>query len=267
MFQTATVMPEVSDWTSVLQIVLIGAVLIFAIGAIFRGIFGKGSAINRAVSATLSILMVYLAMILLYLFVPDLRGTVNQLPFLTVTADQVQLWDISALSNEALYASLVKMGILAILVNLLESLLPHGKKFFSWYVWRCVTVLAGLFLYIVACGAINALVPQVFGQWAGYVLIGFWAMILLIGIVKVLLSVVLTVVNPVVGALYTFFFSNIVGKQFTKSILTTVLMALIVAGLNNAGLTQFSFSDFSLATYGPTCIIVVVVLYLFGKLL
>lgn len=267
MFLTAAVMPQDMDWSSVLQVVLVGAVLIFAVGAIFRAIFGKGSSINRAVSATLSILMVYLAAILLYLFAPDLIGDVNQLPFLTVSADKVQLWDIGSLSSELLYVSLVKMGILAILVNLLETFLPKGKKIITWYLWRCVTVIAALSLYVFICGLINTFVPQVFGEWAGYVLIACWAVILLVGILKVLLSIVLTVVNPIIGAIYTFFFSNIIGKQFTKSILTTLLMALIVAGLNNAGLTQFAFADFSLAAYGPTCVIVVVALYLFGKLL
>lgn len=262
-----TIMPDATGLVSVLQLVFVGALVIFGIGAILRSIFGKGSALTRSVSATLSILIAYLAAVLLYLFMPSLRVNVNQLPFLTVTGEKVLLWDIASLSESLLYASLVRMGILALLVNLLETLLPQGHKFLTWYLWRCVTVLGSLLLYGLICELINRFIPAVFGEWAVYVLIGFWAAILLTGILKVLLSIVLTVINPVIGALYTFFFSNIVGKQFSKSILTTILTALIVNALNRYGMNQFAFSDFSLAAYGPTCVIVVVVLYLFGKLL
>lgn len=256
-----------TDWVSVLQTMLIAAVVIFGIGAIFRSIFGKGSSLTRAVSATLSILMVYLAAILIFVFVPALRSDVNQLPFLSVTQEKLFLWDISSLPSDLLYASLVKMAILALLVNILETFLPQGKKFFTWYLWRSFTALSALTLYVVICHLIQTFVPAVFGEWAGYVLIGAWAVILATGILKILLSVVLTIVNPIIGALYTFFFSNAIGKQFSKSILTTVLMTLLVIGLNNSGLTQFAFSQFSATSYGPACVIVVIMLYLFGKFL
>ena len=41
----------------------------------------------------------------------------------------------------------------------------------------------------------------------------------------------------------------------------------LVGGLNRLGFSQFAFSDFSLLSYGPTCLILVGTLYLFGRFL
>ena len=177
------------------------------------------------------------------------------------------LWDIARLSRDPLCSALLRMALLAFLVNILESFLPEGNGIVSWYLWRFVTVLASLGLYTGICSAADTLAPQIFGSWAMYILIAVWAVILLSGVLKLVLSVVLTVVNPVIGVLYTFFFSNKVGKQFSKAILTTLIMVAVFYGLNELGMTQFAFSQFSPAAYGPTCLIAAVVLYLFGKLL
>lgn len=269
----SSVLPQVQelagqiDWFAVLKAVVIFAVVIFAAGSIFRMIFGKGSNLTRAVSACLSILLVYLAAILIYLFLPDLRSQLAQLPFVTVDEQHFVLWSLSGLSNELLYGSILKLALLALLVNILETFLPQGKRFLTWYLWRSVTVIAALALYSFLYTLIHAAVPELFGTWAKAVILGFWAVILLSGILKLLLSIILTVMNPIIGALYTFFFSNMIGRQFSKSILTTVILVSLVEILNRFGFTQFAFSDFSLASYGPACVILVATLYLFGKFL
>lgn len=253
------------DWMAVLKTsaIIIAAFLI--LGGIFRLLFGKGSKTSRAVSACLSIGLVYLAAILLYVFVPELRSSVSQLPFITVTQDHFLLWDLRLLGEELLYPSLLRLALLAFLVNLLETILPEGKKFITWYLWRTVTVLASLAAYVGVNHLAAMFVPQIFGVWAKYIILGFWAVILLSGLMKGLLAVILTVVNPIIGAIYTFFFVSKLGSQCSKSILTTLLCAAVFALLNNAGINQFAFADFSLTAYGPICVVLVVMLYLFGR--
>lgn len=267
----ASVLPAVGelaasiDWMSVLKTAAIIIAAFLILGGVFRLIFGKGSKMSRAVSAVLSIFLVYLAAILLFVFVPELRGSVSQLPFITVTQDHFMLWDLELLGQELLYPSLLKLALLAFVVNLLETLLPDGKKFITWYLWRTVTVLGSLALYVGVCAVAEMALPELFGVWAKYIILGFWSMIALSALLKGLLAVILTAVNPIIGGIYTFFFVNKLGSQFSKSILTTLLCVGVFALLNNMGLTQFAFADFSLATYGPTCIVVVVMLYMFGK--
>ena len=266
-------LPAVTDlaasigWLDVLRIALLIIAAICILGSVLRLAFGKGSSLVRSVSACINLLMIYLAVIILYVLLPSVRSSLTSLPFITVTADALYLWDVAHLDTTLLYPALLELFILAFLVNLMESVLPQGKKFWSWYGFRLLTVVCALGLYSVMSALICSFAPQIFGTWAGYILLGLWAFIALTGLAKVLFAVVLTAVNPIIGGIYTFFFSHIFGKQFSKAILTTLLSVGILALLYHLGFTAFAFSGFSLAAYGPVCVIAVLALYLFGKLL
>lgn len=255
------------DWAYVLKIALLVGAGVCILGGVLRLICGRNSSLVRSVSACVSLVMIYLAGILLYLLVPQTRGSLATLPFLTVTEEYFYLWDIAGMEAASLYVPLLQLFILAFLVNLLEVLLPSGKNVVTWYGFRLLTVAVSLGLYTAICALVNAFAPQVFGQWAGWILIGIWVFIILIALLKLLLTLILAIVNPVVAALYSFFFSHLVGKQFTKAILTTLLSAGLLALLHHLGFLGFTFDHFSLAAYGPTCVIALLALYLFGKLL
>ena len=255
------------DWFTVIRTALMFAAVAFASGVLLRVCFGKGAKITRAVSASLSILMIYLAAVLIYLFLPAYRAELASLPFVTVDEYRFVLWQLPELADSVLYGALLRLFVLAVLVNLLEVLLPEGESFGKWYFWRCLTALTGLVLYRLLCGLAEQYVPDLLNQWAKPVVLILWAMILMSGILKVLLTLVLTAVHPVIGALYAFFFSNLFGRQFSKSILTTLILVGLVGMLNRLGFSQFAFSDFSLLSYGPTCVILVGTLWLFGRFL
>lgn len=273
MYFLTSILPQVQqiagqiNWLTVMRTALMFAVVAFASGAILRIFFGKQAKVTRAISASLTILMIYLTAVLIYLFLPDYRAELVSLPFITVDEQHFLLWNLSELSDELLYGSILRLFLLAVLVNLLEVLLPEGDRFSTWYLWRCLTALTGLVGYRLTCGLIDQYVPELLMEWARPVVLIFWALILLSGILKVLLTLVLTVVHPVIGALYGFFFSNLFGRQFSKSILTTLILVGLVGCLNRLGFSRFAFSDFSLLSYGPTCLILIATLYLFGRFL
>lgn len=255
------------EWGHAIKIACILALGIFAVGAILRALFGKGSSLTRSVSATLNILLIYLSAIILYYYFPSLRAAMDTLPFITLKPDHFFIWKLGDLPDLVFYPSILQMAVLALFVNALETFLPRGRNLITWYLFRTVTGLSALALYFGFFQLVNMFAPEIFGTWAKTILFVFWGIILLIAVLKLLLSAVLTVVNPILGACYTFFFSNLFGKQFSKAILTTVFVTLIVYYLNQTQLTQVAFSELSLATYGPTSLIILVALYLFGKFL
>lgn len=255
------------DWITVVRTALMFAAVAFASGAVLRVFFGRQAQVTRAVSASLSILLIYLAAVLIYLFLPGYRSGMAGLPFVSVDEHRFLLWQLSELSEAALYGAILRLFLLAVLVNLLETVLPDGESFCKWYLWRCLTALTGFVLYCLLTGLAEQYAPQLFTQWAKPAVLGFWALILLSGVLKVLLTLILTVVHPVIGALYAFFFSNLLGRQFSKSILTTLILTGLVSALNRMGLSQFVFSRFSLLSYGPACLILIGTLYLFGRFL
>lgn len=255
------------DWLYTLKTALLIGAAVCILGGVFRLICGKGSKLVRSVSGSVILMLVYLADILVYVFAPSLRDILAPLPFLTVTEDAFFLWDICSLRGNELYIPLLQLFLLAFFANLLDGLMPKGKKLLSWYGFRLLTVAACLALYTMASSLIRSVAPRIFGDWAGYILLGIWGVILLTGILKLLLTVILAAVNPLVGALYGFFFSNIVGKQLSQAIATTLLTVAIMCLLYWLGYIGFAFDGFSIAAYGPVCLVAALILYLFGKLL
>lgn len=255
------------NWFDALKtaVVVVGAVLL--LGAVLRLFFGRESSVVRAVSACLSIGLVYLAAVLIYAFIPTLRELIPPLPFLLVSDVDMALLDFRVMPESSLWTAMLQLYLLACLTNCLESFLPKGEKLVSWYLLRLSTVAAALGLYSLLYRLIEALAPQVFGQWAGAILAVCWGLILLTGLFKLFLTVALSVVNPILGAVYGFFFANLFGKQLPKSILTTLLTALIITLLCGQGFQYFAFSGFSLAAYAPACVIAFAALYIFGKFL
>ncbi len=255
------------DLLTAIKIACIIGLAVFAVGAVIRAIFGRGSSLTRSVSATLNILLIYLSAIVLYYYFPALRSMLNTLPFITITPEHFFVWDISGISDSVFYPALLQMAVLAFFVNTLEAYLPRGKKILTWYLYRMVTGLGAFALYSGFGYLVTAIAPEIYGSWAKTIILGFWGLIILIALLKLILSAILTVVNPILGACYAFFFSSNMGKQFSKAILTTVFMVLIVYYLNQTAFTSVEFSSLSLAAYGPTSIIILIALYLFGRFL
>ena len=74
-------------------------------------------------------------------------------------------------------------------------------------------------------------------------------------------------VNPIIGALYTFFFANIIGKEVSKAVLSTALLTALVWALNEFGITVFSISAAALMAYVPFLVILAVVWYIVNRIL
>ena len=73
--------------------------------------------------------------------------------------------------------------------------------------------------------------------------------------------------GPVVGAVYTFFFSNIVGKQLTKAALTTLILTLCVKLLERYGITVIALGSISAGLILPPLLLVLIVWYLLYRFL
>ena len=93
------------------------------------------------------------------------------------------------------------------------------------------------------------------------------ALMLLTGAFKVLVGIAISTVNPLVAALYTFFFASLVGKQITKAVLTTLLLAALVLCLNSLGIVVISVISSALIAYIPFVLALTVLWYIVGRAL
>lgn len=251
------------------------AALIFTVGSLAlsfvgRLIFGEKSALSNAVSSAIGILFIYVATVAVISIGGELeqfRPFLSPLPFVRIESEELRIFMFQGAAHTEICSQLLSMIILAFLVNLLDTWLPRGKNLFTWFVWRCTTVVFAILAHWAVTGFITSFLPGVIVEYAPTILLGLLVLMLAVGALKFVVGAALAVVNPIIGALYTFFFANIIGKQISKAMLSTALLTALVWALNEFGVTAFSISAAALMAYLPFLVILAVVWYIVNRVL
>lgn len=245
--------------------VLILGILLIAL--IARFIFGKKSNLNHAVSSAIGIIFVYGTIVGLKHAGPDFEAFLAPLPFVTLAGDQMVLFLIEEAAFEVLCAEILSMVILAFLVNLAERWLPTGKNILSWVFFRFLTVVLGLLMHLIVTGLFSHFMPEAVQHYAPMILLGVLVIMLLTGALKIVVGLLVSTVNPLIAGLYTFFFASLVGKQITRSVMTTGILMLLVYGLQAIGVYSLNIAATALVAYIPVLVLLVLIWYLVSKVL
>lgn len=263
-----TYLPAEPDLISTLKFIGIFAACALAVGLLARIIFGKRSSLNHSISSAMGILCIYAVSIVVYTFNPyGLRQYLSPLPFVSFNGNSLSVFLFSGMQLTVICHEVLSMIILAFLVNLLDTWIPKGSKILGWYGYRFLTVALSMALHYGVTWAFNTFLPGALVTYAPMILLGLLVAMLLLGFLNIILGLVLTVVNPIIGALYTFFFSNIIGKQITKAVITTLILCAVVYVLNYLGYAVIGISAAALISYLPLIGALLVLWYLFGHVL
>ena len=253
---------ESDSFLATVIILLLGSLLFGIIG---RCIFGKKSNVSSAISSAIGILFIYAVTVVL-------RSTgivdsqyIAPLPFIDIRDNTLSLFLFEGADYTAICGNLLSMVILAFTVNLADSLLPKGKNIFTWFFFRVLTVFMAYILHLIVVGLFTKYLPEGLVTYAPAVLLALLVVMLLTGALKILVGAVLVTVNPIIGALYTFFFATIVGKMVSKAVLTTALLALLVLLLNYVGISSISVATAALSAYIPLAVGLAVIWYIQHK--
>ncbi len=261
-------LPADLDFAGALKFIAIFAGAMLIIGAVARMLLGQQSGLNRALSAAMGILCIYAVTIVVYTFNPyDLSKFLAPLPFATFGEDVLTIFSFRSAEFPAICTQLVSMILLAFLVNLLDSILPKGQKnMLLWFILRAVMVVLAMGLHYLVCWGFNLFLPGVLAAYAPTILLVALVGSLVIGLLNVILSLVLTVINPIFGAMYAFFFSNLIGKQLGKAVLTTAILCGVVYALEHFGYGVIAISAAALQAYIPAILALLVLWYVTGHI-
>lgn len=261
-------LPTEVDFVSVAVFLLYFAAASLILGIIGRVVLGKRSSLNHSLSSAMAIAFLYAMTIVIYTFKPwNLELLLSPLPFATFSEHYLILLPISDLEFPALCTQVLSLVILAFLINLVDFLLPQGENLISWLLMRLITVLASFGLHLGATWAFQTYLPDVLVDYAPIVLLVILALMLLSGFLTLILSLVISVGNPFLGAMYSFFFSNLVGKQLSKAVFTSGVIALVFWVMEHFGLVVILITPAALLTYIPLALALLVLWYLIGHLL
>jgi len=236
------------------------------IALVGRFVFGKKSALLHAVSSAIGVLFIYAATIVLCGAGAKFQSFVAPLPFITIDGDYMVLFNFQA-EYTVIATQILSMIILAFLMNLVDSILPTGKSVIIWILLRCASLVAGFVLHLIVTGLLTKWLPEGLVTYAPVILLGVLALMLLTGALKFIVGIALTTVNPLIAALYTFFFANVVGKQVTRAVLTTCILSALVFLLQKIGVVSIYIASAALAAYIPLILVLLLLWFVVGKLL
>lgn len=247
--------------------------LIFSAGALIlsllgRLILGKRSSLNHSLSSVMAILFVYVLTILVYTFKPwNLSNFLSPLPFVTFFNEYMVVMPVVGIYPTVLARELLCLIILAFLVNLLDILIPQGKSPLGWFCLRFFTVGLAMVLYLLIHWAFHTYAPEILVEYAPLVLLILLVSLLVMGFLNAVLGLILTVTNPIVGAVYYFFFNNIVGKQLTKAVFTSGILCVILFLMDRFDYSFVHISTAALSAYIPVAGVSLVLWFFIGHLL
>lgn len=260
--------PAQVDFVSTMQFLVLFAVASLIMGIFGRVVMGKRSSLNHSTSSAMGILFVYALTIVIYTFQPlELMQLLSPLPFVTFYQDFIVLCPVIGVSFSILCSQTLRLIILSFLVNLLDTFLPKGHSLFSWYFYRLITVALAVIAHVLVHWAFNTYLPTVLVTYAPMILLCILIGMLFLGVLNLLLGVALTIMNPVIGGLYTFFFSHAVGKQITKAVFSSALILAVFVLLDKLGYILISIAPSAILSYIPLAIVLLILWYLLGHVL
>ncbi|MBO4937923.1 MAG: hypothetical protein J6C98_02815 [Oscillospiraceae bacterium] len=264
----ASNLPADFDLTAMLRLLMIVAAGSLMLGILGRVLFGKRSDLNHSVSSAIGILFVYAVTIVVYTFNPaDLGRFLSPLPFISFHGEYLLIFSFTGSDYPSICFQVLNMLILSFLVNLLDCWIPKGRNILSWYMYRFLTVVLAMAAQLIVTGLVTAYLPGVLLTYAPIILIGILAVMVLLSVLKVVLSLMLTVVNPILGAAYAFFFSSAGGRLLGKAIVTTLILCALVYLLEYLGYGIVTIAAAALSAYIPVIIVLLLMWYVLGHLL
>jgi len=255
---------DIGSYWIALAIFLIGTILLGAIG---RFAFGKKSVLNVSVSSSIGIIFVYGLAITLFCFNIKISPFATYLPFVAIQGDTLSLINFFGSDFFTLCSEVLSMIILAFLVSLVDTWMPQQQSIFGWILLRLLTVVIGYLLHLLVVWVFTTFFPEVIITYAPMVLLAILILMLATGVLKIFVGALIATANPIIGALYTFFFANIIGKQITKSVLTTMILAALIIALQYAGVTALAITSAALIAYLPIIVLLIVIWYLMTQIL
>ncbi len=261
-FETAGI--EFTNFWQTALILLVGSFVVSLFG---RVVFGKRSTLSNAVSSAFAILFLYAGVMVLRIYGGDFIKYITPLPLVTISGNTLTLFQFAGAHYTKICAEVLNMFILAFLVNLAERWLPKGKNVIVWLFFRILTVIIAFILHFIVVGLLTKYVPEGVATYAPVILVAVVVLLLLTGALKILVGAAISTVNPIIGALYTFFFANFIGKQITRAVLTTGILCGLLYLLEIVGVTAISIASAALTAYIPAILILVVLWYIVCRFL
>ena len=252
--------------TALFMLYFAAAFLIFSF--LGRVVLGKQSSLNNSLSSVMGILFIYAITVVIYTLQPwDLVELLSPLPCISFSGEYLFIFPIGDARFPALCTHILSMVILSFLVNLIDRIVPKGETAIGWFLLRFISILLAMALHLAVHWLVRHFLPELLVTYAPTALLIILLCLLLSGALNLILGMIIAIENPFLGAMYSFFFSNVIGKQLCKAVFTTFILCIIFYLMEYFGYSVICITSAALATYIPLAFVLLALWFLIGNLL
>ncbi len=202
---------------------VLGILAILFFSSFCRFLFGKKGQLKGAVVSALDILIVYgLCILPVCLQLP-----LPPLPFF----ESGRFLSLADMSPWDLCSHLLRLLIIAFLMNLMQDLLPAGKTPVKKTLFRILSAVAAIGSVFCANYLITGILPPFFLEMAPMTLLLCLVCLILLGSLKPLVGTALLFADPLLAALYSFFFASFLGRHLARAMVTAALLTAVAAAV------------------------------------
>ena len=265
--------PTDLSFLSTSSFLLMFSLAIFFIALLARLFLGKESSLRTSMSCGLSMIMMYAICTVIYTFSPkDFRYYLNHLPlgvfgFNDAGQKALALNTFQNLELPELCHQVLRIFLLAFLVNQLNNFTPKKLKLPGWILYNLFSLFIGIGLYYMLDRIIGMFFPFVYSEYAPLILLSLLIIAFFGGLIKVILAALMATVSPLVAALYAFFFDSRIGKTVSKAIGSTFVIMVFSFTLDYLGYGVIPVDTASLAAYVPFAVCMFLLWVLVGRIL
>lgn len=240
-------------------------VIVLGISLVSKLLFGGSSALTRSMANAVSILLVYVVTIVVYILKPwSLEKLLSPLPYVSFCAQALVIHPFEGVGFSSFAGKALAMVELSFLVTVSSSFIRSDASAIRWFISRFVSIVVAILLHLAANWAIKTYLPTLFTQYAGAVLLALLIIAFLGGLSKIILSLFLATVHPMLGFLYGFFFSSRIGKMVIMSILSAAIVTVVFSVIEYLGYAVVFIAPRDLLSYIPLGLGLIILWYLIG---
>ena len=197
---------------------------------------------NHALSSAMAILFAYVFLMMVHNENPPefISDALNTLPLIEYKDGAVTLFQFDFEHLLPCCKEVLQVFILSAILIGLDDMIPDSRNGLTWIILQSVIVAISLFIYWGVIKAIHVFMPGILNSYAPLVLVGILFFMVGMAVLRLILGLLLTAVNPFIGAFSTFFGTSPVGKALGKAALCTVILTVVSYFLAASGLTTIT---------------------------
>lgn len=266
-------LPADVSFLKTMSFVLVFSLAVFLICLLAKLLLGKDSSLKFAINSALSMIMLYTMCIVIYSLSPrDFSHYLNRMAMgsFGVSEDGEKVFVLNTLRGlelPALSYQVLRIFLLAWMINYLSTITPANLKFLGWVLWRLFMLLVAVIINYAFYKLVDMFVPFVFKQYAPMIVLGILLFSYALGFIKYLVGAVLTIVNPVFIAFYVFFFTTKSGKHISRAVGSTIVLCILVGVFETLGYGVLPIGPAVLDAYIPFGLSMFILWIIVGRVL